>query len=225
MEVRGPSFLPHTCQEKGSLLEKSPRDAYSIPKERWDSELYVLGLVGSPRRGGNTEILIDKALEGAASSGAATERVRLADLRINPCRGCEVCKVKGRCIQDDDMQQIYSKILEADGVLLGTPVYFYGPSAQTKCLLDRCYILYEQGALKGKKVAIIAPYMDADPGTPRHLFGMMEESFNALGMEFVARLGVCTPSKGDAGRNEASLKRAFSIGRLVAGIAGAGRLT
>lgn len=181
----------------------------------------MLGLIGSPRKGGNTEILIDRALEGAASSGATIEKVRLADLRINPCRGCESCKETGRCVQDDDMQQVYSKMLKADGILLGTPVYFWGPSAQTKCLVDRCYALYLQEALKGKKVAVIAPYGDTDPGTPRHLFGMMTESFDALGMEFVARLGASAPARGDAGRNELMLKRAFVLGRLVAGLSGA----
>lgn len=183
--------------------------------------MYVLAIVGSPRKGSNTDILVDKALDGAASHGAATEKVYLADLHINPCRGCETCEKTGECAQDDDMQQLYSKLLKADGIILGTPVYFWGPSAQAKLFIDRCYALYVKEALKGKKVAVISPYGDTDPGTPRHLFGMLEESFDALGMEFVGRLGVSAPRKGDAGADEVALKRAFALGKLLGGFAGA----
>ena len=102
----------------------------------------VLGLYGSPRRGGNTELLLDEALKGAAAQGARTEGIRLCDFRITPCEECLTCFKDGACVIADDMQGIYPRLLEADIVILASPIFFYGITAWAKALVDRSQALW-----------------------------------------------------------------------------------
>ena len=110
----------------------------------------VLGIVCSPRRGGNTEVLIDEALASAKEQGAEVELVSIARMNIAPCDGCESCATSGKCHIDDDMQQIYSKLLDADGIIFGTPVYFWDVSAQAKALIDRTFVFRKGHQLRNK---------------------------------------------------------------------------
>ncbi len=104
----------------------------------------VLGLFGSPRRGGNTELLLEEALKGAETEGAEVERLHLSDLNIIPCRECLKCYENGECIILDDMQKIYPKLLEADIIILASPIFFYGVTAWTKAFIDRCQALWSR---------------------------------------------------------------------------------
>jgi multimeric flavodoxin WrbA len=97
----------------------------------------VLGISTSPRRRQNTEKLIEKVLEGSASSGAQTELFVIAGKQISPCMGCNKCRETKKCVIEDDMQELYDKIIEADGIVVGTPVYYYGVTAQCKIIIDR----------------------------------------------------------------------------------------
>ena len=97
----------------------------------------ILGISFSPREQGNTELLMDISLAGARRQGAETEMCRIADKNIHPCRACGNCFKTGECSIKDDMQEISPKMLEADGILFGTPVYFYNITAQGKALIDR----------------------------------------------------------------------------------------
>jgi len=97
----------------------------------------VLGILGSPRRGGNAEVLLDKALSGAQSPGVVTEKISLNELTIRPCQECGGCDNTGECVIADDMAAIYKKIDEADAVILASPVFFGGLTAQTKAMIDR----------------------------------------------------------------------------------------
>ncbi|MEM2876370.1 MAG: flavodoxin family protein [Candidatus Bathyarchaeia archaeon] len=101
----------------------------------------VLGVVFSPRKNGNTEILVQEALKGAEEMGADTELVATRELNINPCDGCGSCQKSGVCRINDDMQKMYEKLLDADGIILGTPVYFWQMCAQAKTFIDRTYAL------------------------------------------------------------------------------------
>jgi len=102
----------------------------------------VLGLFGSPRRGGNTEILLEEALKGAEREGAEIERLYLSDLKITPCTECHGCDSTGDCIILDEMQKIYPKLLEADIIILASPIFFYGVTAWAKTLIDRSQALW-----------------------------------------------------------------------------------
>jgi multimeric flavodoxin WrbA len=103
--------------------------------------LKILGISCSPRKGGNTEILISEALSGAKEEGANTSLLQIHKLKIAPCNGCSKCHQSGECRIKDDMQKVYQRLLAADGIILGSPVYFWSVSAQTKTLMDRTYAL------------------------------------------------------------------------------------
>jgi len=97
----------------------------------------VLGLSTSPRKGGNTDLMLDSALEGAREAGAAVEKIHTPSLDINPCRACNACFKTGRCVQQDDMQELYPKLLSYEGIILAAPIFSRGLAAQAKIVIDR----------------------------------------------------------------------------------------
>jgi multimeric flavodoxin WrbA len=101
----------------------------------------ILGILGSARKGGNTEILLDEALHEAEQLGSAASKIILRDKVIAPCDGCMGCAKTGECVVKDDMQQVYKEIREADGIIWASPVYFWSMSGLTKNALDRTYAL------------------------------------------------------------------------------------
>jgi multimeric flavodoxin WrbA len=116
----------------------------------------ILAICGSARPGGNTEFLLQEALAAAAAEGAETELFALAGKDIRPCLGCENCLKGGICIQKDDMQLLYEKLLAADGIIFGTPVYFYNMAAQCKTVIDRTMALgHGRRTLHNKAAGIV----------------------------------------------------------------------
>ena len=101
----------------------------------------ILGLSCSPRKNGNTVALLEEALKGAKQEGAEVELYSVSGKDIQPCDGCWGCTKTGECHIKDDMQELYDKLLEADGIVFGTPIYFYGMAAQTKTIIDRTLAL------------------------------------------------------------------------------------
>lgn len=97
----------------------------------------VIGIVGSPRKDGNTETLVSHILAGAAERGAVTRIFHLSSMAIGGCLGCGHCRNKPECKQDDDLQLLYSEIKESNGLVIGSPVYMWQMSAQTKIFIDR----------------------------------------------------------------------------------------
>ena len=102
----------------------------------------ILAIYGSPRRKGNTARLLDQAVTGAENAGASVETIVLRDLKMSPCLEIYGCKKDGRCIIKDDFQAIYDKLLDCDGIMLASPIFFYTVSAHTKILMDRCQSLW-----------------------------------------------------------------------------------
>ena len=99
----------------------------------------IVILSGSPRKGGNTDLLVDAFVKGA-SQKHAVEVVSVHDHKVAPCMGCNACfQSGGICVQKDDMAEIYEKMKVADLLVIASPVYFYGLSAQVKALIDRCH--------------------------------------------------------------------------------------
>src|SRR3972149_4051595 len=97
----------------------------------------VLAIVGSPRVEGNTEALARHTLDVIADAGLETELVRLAGLDIAPCDGCQACFEGKGCIIEDDLQPIYDEMLESQGIILASPVYFGSATARIKALMER----------------------------------------------------------------------------------------
>ncbi len=129
----------------------------------------VLGIVCSPRKGGNTEIMVTEALAATREAGAETELVLVADKNIAPCDGCEACHKTGVCKIKDDMQPIYQQLEAADAIILGTPVYFGNVSAQAKAIIDRTYSFRRQRKLSGKVAASVVVARRVGAGQVRTL--------------------------------------------------------
>lgn len=101
----------------------------------------IVGILGSPRKGGNTEILLDVAVEKAQKNGVLIDKISLRDKSIAPCDACLGCIKTGKCVIEDDAQEIYDKMVESDGIIWATPVYFWSMTSHTKTLMDRTYAL------------------------------------------------------------------------------------
>ena len=97
----------------------------------------ILGIAGSPRRGGNTDMLLDEFMKGAASKGAEVKTIVLNNLKVTPCQHCDACMEKGECRIEDDMQDIYQEFEQADVIVLASPIQFMGITAPMKAMIDR----------------------------------------------------------------------------------------
>jgi multimeric flavodoxin WrbA len=176
--------------------------------------LKVLGIVCSPRKGGNTEILVREALAGAKESGAQTELLNVSEMNIAPCDGCTACHQSGECRIKDDMQKVYKKLLAADGIILGSPVYFWSISGQAKILMDRTYALrYPHHKLENKVGGAIAV---AGRRGCMSAISVINNFF--LGQDMlVTGLGIAGygTEKGEVKQDEHAMKSARSLGTQV----------
>ena len=102
----------------------------------------VVGIAGSPRRGGNTDLLLAEVMKGAVGKGAEIKTIILNDLKITPCQHCDACFEAGKCRIDDDMQMVYRELEQADRIVLASPIQFMGLTAQMKTMIDRCQALW-----------------------------------------------------------------------------------
>ena len=197
----------------------SIRSIKSIRLELEPAMRRILGIVGSPRKNGNTEILVSGILEGAADGGAETELVRLAELRIGECDGCHACWRGRGCSKKDDMIALYPKIAACDGLVFGTPVYWYGPTALCKAFLDR-FVYFNspkhRALIRGKKAALAVPFEEKDPSAALPLIQMFEKSFAYLEMELAGRiLAPGAGRKGAVRSDRRLLAEAFALGRSL----------
>lgn len=120
----------------------------------------VLAVSGSPRIGGNSDLLCDQFLLGAKEAGHETSKLNIGKKDLHPCLGCEACARTGKCVQKDDMKEMLDQILAADVIVLATPVYFYCMDAQMKMFIDRCLPQYQQ--IKDKKFYFVVTAADTE---------------------------------------------------------------
>ena len=125
----------------------------------------LIAISGSPKGvEGCTGPLVNTMLEAAQTAGAETELFSLGDLSVLPCKGCQhICNVVGECHQKDDFEKIKNAMLEADGVVLATPTYFFSVTAQLKALIDRLSLVYHLQKLHGKYGALVVTAGGSDP--------------------------------------------------------------
>lgn len=189
--------------------------------------MQVLGIYGSPRKGGNTDLMLDSFLAGAQSAGARIERVYARRIKVQGCLGCGGCDETGECVVDDGMGDVYPLLKSADRVAVASPIYFYGVTGQLKVLIDRsqaCFMghllqkqagtlnagaggkgfLLSAGATRGKRLFECAIL------TARYFF-------DALNMDYAGELCFWEiDRKGDIRRREQALEQCFEAGRLFA---------
>jgi len=186
----------------------------------------VLGIFGSPRRGGNTELLLEEALKGAEKEGVEVERIYLSDFTITPCKECHGCDNTGNCVILDDMEKIYPKLLEADVLILASPIFFYGVTAWAKALIDRSQALWVRKYLikdptlgkEGKKRKGFFISVGATKGQKVFEGAILTVKyfFDVLNAEYVGELlyrGV--EAKGDILKHPEALQQAFEAGRKL----------
>ena len=175
----------------------------------------ILGLNGSERKLGNTEILVKEALMGAEEEGAQVEMLRLTDYKVFPCDGLAPCVFGNkRCNLEDDFNFIVDKIVENDGVVLGTPCYILESTAIIKQLIDRVFSVNYRSEARGKPATVIVPY--ATRGWTPYAFLQPNILFLMLGMEVIDRALVHTQAMNEVVLYDKALARARQMGKEVA---------
>ena len=175
----------------------------------------ILGLNGSERKLGNTEILVKEALMGAEEEGAQVEMLRLTDYKVFPCDGLAPCVFGNtRCNLKDDFNFIVDKIVESDGVVLGTPCYILESTAIIKQLIDRVFSVNYRSEARGKPATVIVPY--ATRGWTPYAFLQPNILFLMLGMEVIDRALVHTQAMNEVVLYDKALARARQMGKEVA---------
>lgn len=190
----------------------------------------ILAINGSPRKKGNTARLLEEALRGALNSGIDTEMLHLADYSFGGCLGCEGCSSTFKCVLPDDMQKIYPKIEEADGLICGSPTYFYNVTALMKAFLERCYCfeafdtrdrsiwasLFDDGPARYASVIVVCEqHSEEDMG---FTVPAMTSSLEALGYRIIDRakiMGIFEP--GRVAEYSSALEEARDVGIRLAG--------
>jgi multimeric flavodoxin WrbA len=191
-----------------------------------EEALKVMGIFGSPRRGGNTDTLLEETLKGTEKEGAEVERLHLTEFTITPCKECHGCDQTGECVILDDMQKIYPKLLDADVIILASPIFFYGISAWAKAFVDRCQALWSRKYLvkdrslgkEGKRRKGFFISVGATKGarvfegailTAKYFFDV----FNAEYLGELVFRGI--DAKGDILKHPEALQQAFEVGKRL----------
>jgi len=181
----------------------------------------VMGFVGSPRRGGNTDLLIQAVLRGAQDAGAVTSIYYLYDYKISDCQECMQCKKPDAtgCAIPDDMQQFYPLIREADVFIFGSPFWFGYMTGQTKTFLDRWYaFLASPNPLpNGKKFALVLPLGRDEPELFRRTAKWMAGVFTFAwpGCKVMTLMAPGVMDKGDVEQHPEYLEQAYNMGRQI----------
>jgi multimeric flavodoxin WrbA len=180
----------------------------------------ILAIAGSPRKGGNTDVLVEKIAAGAEAKGAEVETLFLRNLNIKECDGCLVCWKGKHCCKADDMLDIYPKIIESDAIIFGTPVYWYGPTALMKAFIDR-FVYFNcpenRAKIRGKSAGLAIPFEEENPDTARPVVEFFENCLAYLEMKLVGSIVVGgVGAKGDILKKPERLAEAYELGERLA---------
>ena len=181
---------------------------------------HILGVVGSPRKNGNTHVLVKSILESAKEAGAQCDIIFLGDYTIRECDGCHACWEGEDCVKRDDMNGLYRKIISSDVIVFGTPVYWYGPTALMKGFLDRfVYFNCPENNVKihGKSALLAVPFEEDNPETASVLVNMFEKSFQYMGMKLAGTMLVPgITRKGEVAEKPECLQECYELGKCIA---------
>jgi len=173
-------------------------------------------LIGSPRRGGNTDMLAQSFIDGIDKQNNTVEIVSVADVKVGGCTGCNACYVNNshKCIQKDDMQDIYNKLTDAETIVIATPIYFYGISSQLKSIVDRLHNPI-RNTFRVKKLVLLMVCADTIPT----VFDSVEAMYQSVLSYFSLQNGGIIKAdgveeKGDI-KGKKALVEAFELARTV----------
>jgi len=172
----------------------------------------ILGINSSPRgNNSRTRKLVDAVLDGARQRGAETELVDVGALDIQYCLGCQVCYAEGECVQEDDLSDLWEKMMRADGIVLGSPVYINGVTAQLKTVIDRLADAIHCQMLVGKYGCAVTT---AGGSGISEVLRYMNYFLNELGAVTVGEVGVAVGSNPEA--LDAAIVEALNLGQTLA---------
>lgn len=210
------------------LVKRWERPALDKPA-KVPKDMKVIAFCASPRKNGNTDLLVDEALKGVRSTGAGGEKIMLQEIKMGFCLGCRKCKdqgYEGMCIVKDDMTNIYQKIIDSDGVIIGFPIYTGRECAQLSTFLDRwdCFERFKfQPSLEpGRRAMVIGtwgyPYDDTYDFVMQNIIVILKlhgietsEAVSACGFEGMFH-GLDEDKKGVVAKHPDQLKKAFDAG-------------
>jgi multimeric flavodoxin WrbA len=181
----------------------------------------VLVLMGSPRKKGNSAILAEQISKGSRSARAKVETIYLHGKNIAPCKACMRCQKKNSrgCSIQDDMQEIYPKLIEADAWVIAGPVYWFTVSAQTKLFMDRCFALpaYHSDPFRGKRIAIAMAYGDVDPFISGCVNALrtFQDAFGYTESPIVGMVYGSAMEAGEIRSNEKLMQEAVELGKKL----------
>lgn len=181
----------------------------------------VLILTASPRNNGNSTILALKAAEGVNAGGGDADVVSIGNLKIAPCDACDSCRTipEAGCVIKDDMQPLYQKIKDAQGIIFATPVYWFNVSAQMKLFIDRTYAIKGKDyyAFTGKDVGVILTYEDEDVFVSGGINALrsFQDIFAYVKANFVGMVYGSADKAGDVQTNGKLLQKAYDLGRKL----------
>jgi len=187
-------------------------------------KLRIMALFGSPRRRGNSDLLLEEVLRGIGEKEAEIQRLYLSEVDISPCRECRKCEERGECVINDQMQEIYSQLLAANAVILASPIFFYGLTAQAKAFIDRCQALWARRYVlkmeNRRKTKAKGWFVAVGATRGGQLFQgaalTVRYFFDALNVEYTGELffrGV--EKKGEILGRPSALRQAFELGRQI----------
>jgi multimeric flavodoxin WrbA len=190
-----------------------------------EGSMKVLGIHGSPRRGGNTETLLKEFLRGCKEGGAEVEEIFLRELKISPCLEIYACKKDGQCPIQDDMKAVYTKLAEADVLAVASPIFFYAVSAHLKAMIDRCQALWARKYLlkqpiapgrSGRKGVFLAVGGSRGGKTFDGPLLTMKYFFDALDMTFHRSLLYKeVDAKGEIRQHPTAMGEAYALGKEI----------
>ncbi len=180
----------------------------------------AIGIACSPRRNGNSEVLVREVLNGAGDGTAKV--IRPNEMKIRGCQGCYACKEKGRCVVEDDMQELYREIEEADIVVFGTPIYMYGVVSQFKVVLDRLFAFlgpapdFKSSLPNGKRAVLVVSQGYEDAQEYGAHIAQMKESLRVVGFDEVKTLVASGLNElGEAAKRLPLVQEARMLGRAL----------
>lgn len=171
-------------------------------------------LIGSLRKGGNTAMLAQAFIDGVDKQKNCVETLSVADVKVGGCTGCNACYANDshRCVQKDDMQEIYQKLADADVIVIATPIYFYGISSQLKCIVDRLHNPI-RNTFRVKKLVLLAVCADTEPAVFDSVLAMYRSVLSYFSLQDGGIITVCgVRDKGDIAGNPA-LKEASELAK------------